>query len=123
MNLLRACTALVLPSRSESFGIAILEAMACGKPVVASAVGGIVEILEDGKGGILVEPDNSVDLARALDEVLGDRALQASLGRSGFARVRRHFRCEDTGRRYEELFDQLLRRGGKSGYRCGPNSG
>jgi glycosyltransferase involved in cell wall biosynthesis len=69
-----------LPSRSESFGIAILEAGAYSLPVVASRVGGIPEILNDGETGLLVDPDDDIALAFALHRVLADADFARVLG-------------------------------------------
>ena len=79
VKLLHGSEAIVLPSRSEPFGIAIIEGLACKKPVVATTVGGIPEIIENGENGILVEPDNPAVLAEALITVLRDPALQSAL--------------------------------------------
>lgn len=65
-----ACDVLVLPSLDEGFGIVCLEALACGRPVAASKVGGIPEIIDDPEYGILVEPGNPQALASAIHEVL-----------------------------------------------------
>ena len=65
-------TLLVLPSRSEGMGRVIVEALCRGRPVVASRVGGIRDVIEDGVNGLLVEPRNPALLADALVRVLGD---------------------------------------------------
>lgn len=111
-QLLRGCEVFVLPSRAEPFGIVVAEAMACRKAVVASAVGGIPEIVEDGTSGILIEPDDPAALARALLTVLEDSGLRESLGESGYRRVRERFGCGMTGARYEALYASLGGRGG-----------
>jgi glycosyltransferase involved in cell wall biosynthesis len=112
-KLLHNCDAFVLPSRFETFGIAILEAMACKKPVVATTAGGIPEIIEDGKNGILVEPDNPTALAEALVTVLRDPCLQHTLANNGYATVQERFLSEKTGSRYETIFADLLDRAKK----------
>ncbi len=71
-RLLHGCEMMVLPSRMEPFGIALIEAMACKKPVVASTVGGIPEIIEHEISGILVEPENPEALTAGLRRVLTD---------------------------------------------------
>ncbi len=72
-------TLLVLPSRSEGMGRVLVEALCRGRPVVASAVGGIRDVIEDGSNGILVEPRNPRALADALVQVLSDRAVAKRL--------------------------------------------
>ena len=109
VELLHGCEAFVLPSRSEPFGIAIVEALACQKPVVATRVGGIPEIIEDGTTGLLVEPDNSRALAEALMRVLKDGELRKVLARNGYRAVQERFRSETTGSAYEEVFRDMLR--------------
>jgi starch synthase len=107
-KLLHGCEVFVLPSRSEPFGIVILEAMACGKPVVASAVGGIPEIIEDGITGILVEPDNPIALAKALRALLTDSSLQRSICKKAHERAVSRFQWKHTGAGYLRLFHGLL---------------
>lgn len=107
-NLLRRCDLFVLPSRFETFGIVIIEAMACGKPVVASAVGGIPEIIQHGENGILVEPEDPTALGDAIIRVFEDDGLRTKIGRNGLETVRKFFRCQHNGARYERLFENLL---------------
>ena len=73
-------TAVVLPSRSEGLPLALLEAMAHGRAIVASAIGGIPEMIQDGATGLLVAPDHPDALARALERLLTDSALRDRLG-------------------------------------------
>lgn len=107
-KLLRQCTLLVLPSRAEPFGIAILEAFSSMKPVVASAVGGIPEIIEDGRNGILVEPENPQALCDAISKVWTDPVLAEQLGHAGYETVRKHFQWKVASARYEAIFMNLL---------------
>lgn len=109
-RLLRGCEVFVLPSRFETFGIAILEAMAHEKPIVATTVGGIPEIIENGKNGILVQPDNPSALAEAITLVLQNQDLKRSIAREGYVTVRKHFCSEHTGSAYEAVFADQLRR-------------
>jgi L-malate glycosyltransferase len=106
-ELLHGCEIFVLPSRSEPFGIVILEALACKKPVVATTVGGIPEIIENGKNGILVEPDNPDTLAEALIALLKNPALRQAIARNGQMTVHKRFCCKNTGAAYEAVLHDL----------------
>jgi glycosyltransferase involved in cell wall biosynthesis len=79
------------PSRREGFGVSCLEAMAYGKPVVASAVGGLRDLVVDGETGVLVPPRDAPALRAALESLLRDRDLRIRLGAAGRDRARRHF--------------------------------
>jgi glycosyltransferase involved in cell wall biosynthesis len=76
-----------LPSRNEGWGLSLMEAMACRKPVVATRVGGIPELVRDGVDGILVEPGDVAGLARATARVLRDEGLRSRMGAAGRDRV------------------------------------
>jgi glycosyltransferase involved in cell wall biosynthesis len=106
--LMRQCAVFVLPSRAEPFGIAILEALASGKPVVATAVGGIPEIIQHGVTGLLVEPDNPQALSEAIKAVLNDQALANRLAQNGHNHVLQQFRWEDAAAKYDSAFRSLL---------------
>jgi glycosyltransferase involved in cell wall biosynthesis len=82
---LDAATCLVLPSRSEGLPRVVLEAMARGRPVVATRVGGLAELVDSGTNGCLVDPESADDLADALCVVLESRDLAAKLGRAARA--------------------------------------
>jgi glycosyltransferase involved in cell wall biosynthesis len=107
-SLLRGCEVFALPSRAESFGVVITEAMACKKPVVATKVGGIPEIIENGKTGILVEPDDPEAMAEALRSVLADNDLKRTLGENGYSRVLERFCFDHTGAAYEAALSSSL---------------
>lgn len=88
MQLYSDCDVLVLPSRNEGWGLSIMEAMAFEKPVVATRVGGIPELVVDGKHGLLVESGDVSGLADAVGRLLGDHDLRARMGRAGLERVK-----------------------------------
>lgn len=84
----RAADACVVPSHSESFGLVALEAAACGVPVVASAVGGLTTLVDDGRTGFLVEGRHPSDYAKPLEAILADPELAAAMGRRAAMRAR-----------------------------------
>lgn len=88
------CDVLVMPSRVEGFGLVAVEALLAGIPVVASRVGGLSEVVEDGVTGLLVPSDDPEALASALRELEGDSVLRAELAERGRADVRRRFSVE-----------------------------
>ncbi len=79
--LYRAADLVAVPSHNESFGLVALEAQACGTPVLAAAVGGLVTAVRDGVSGVLIDGHDPVDWARALARLLPDRARRAALAR------------------------------------------
>lgn len=81
----------VLPSRRESFGLVLAEAMACGLPVVATNVGAIPEVVQDGVTGVLVPPDDAQALADAMVSLLSDRPRMQAMAAAGAQRVRERF--------------------------------
>jgi glycosyltransferase involved in cell wall biosynthesis len=83
-----------LPSHAEGLPMALLEAMAARKTVVASSVGGVPEALRDGDNGMLVPPRDSAALAAALARVLGDAALRARLGKRARATIEQDYSTE-----------------------------
>ena len=86
----RAADVVLAPSRSESFGLVALEAAACGIPVVASAVGGLLSLVDDGSTGRLIEGRDPDDYAKAVAEILGNDALRASMSVASVERARRY---------------------------------
>ena len=107
-HILTACDLFLLPSETESFGLAALEAMACGVPVLASAVGGLPEVVVHGETGFLT-PKGDVDamIAHGL-RVLRDAALQARM-RDAAARRALEFSADRIVPRYERVYEDVLR--------------
>jgi D-inositol-3-phosphate glycosyltransferase len=102
----RAADLVIVPSRSESFGLVALEAAACGIPVVASAVGGLLNIVHDGVTGLLVDGRDPARYARAMAQVLDDPAGAAAMGAAASVRARR-FTWSFTAARLRRLYTDL----------------
>ncbi|MEM2870080.1 MAG: glycogen synthase [Thermoplasmata archaeon] len=100
----------VTPSLYEPFGLVVLEAMACGSPVVASRVGGIPEIVEDGRSGFLVPPGDSRALAEAVSRLLGDEELRERFARRARERVERRFTWDIAARKTLDIYRRLCGR-------------
>ena len=98
----------VLPSLSEGFSNALLEAMAAGLPVVATNVGGNPEIVQDGGTGFLVPARDAAGLSHAMIRILESPQLGQQFGQAGYERVARHFSLESTVRKTEDLYTSLL---------------
>ncbi len=98
----------VLPSLYEGFGIALLEAMAAGKPVIASNVGGIPEFVNPGETGILVEPGNADVLAEAIEQVLTNRDRAKRMGANARAMIRQRFDIASVVRQHEEVYETAM---------------
>jgi D-inositol-3-phosphate glycosyltransferase len=84
----RAADLVVVPSRSESFGLVALEAAACGIPVIASAVGGLLSLVDDGDTGLLVDGRDPTDYAKAIARLLDDDLTRVRMGHAAVERAR-----------------------------------
>jgi glycosyltransferase involved in cell wall biosynthesis len=98
----------VLSSSSEGLSNTILEAMATGLPVVATAVGGADELIDDRRTGLLVPARDPEALAAALARVIGDAAAREAMGRAARARAESAFDLVHTIKRYEDLYEEVL---------------
>jgi glycosyltransferase involved in cell wall biosynthesis len=102
---LREADVLVQPSLwGEPFPLLVLEAMASGVPVVGSRIGGLPEAVEDGISGILVEPDNPAQLARALLCLLEDATPRSAMGRAARVRAEQSFSWDQTVHRIKSRY-------------------
>jgi len=97
----------LLPSSEESFGVAALEAMACGVPVVASRVGGLPEVIEHGVSGFLHDEHDLDAMADSAVEVLSDPELHQRISTAGLAAVHTRFCAEEIVPRYETFYREL----------------
>ena len=99
----------VLPSLHESSPNALIEAMGVGLPCIASGVGGIVDLIEDGENGILVPPQNPDALASALHRVLTEPDFARKLGRNARASIQQKFNSVESMRKLEGIYSGLLK--------------
>jgi glycosyltransferase involved in cell wall biosynthesis len=98
---------LVQPSRADNLPLAILEAMACGRPVLGTRVGGIPELVLDGETGLLVDAEDPVAMARALESLAESPELRRELGQRSRERAAEHFSADGIARRTVSLYEDL----------------
>ncbi len=107
-DLLGAADVFVLPAHAEGLGVAALEAMGAGLPVVASRVGGLADAVVDGHTGILVPPGDAGELASALERLIADPDLRAVMGVAGRERVQGAFLPEQMVEAYARMYAEVL---------------
>lgn len=103
-----AATVFCLPSFCEGVPVVLMEAMACRRPVIATAVAGVRELVRDGDTGLLVSPGREDELAEALQALLGDLGLRHRLGDAARAHVERFYDVDRSASELSELFGELL---------------
>ncbi|HCA48133.1 MAG TPA: hypothetical protein DEP45_12520 [Armatimonadetes bacterium] len=107
-DLLNAADIFVLSSRQEGFPITILEAMAAGKPVIATDVGGCAEAVVDGETGLIVPPEDPQALAEAISALISDPERARSMGEAGHRRVEREFTVDRMVEQHLELYQSII---------------
>ena len=106
--LLASWDVLTMPSIDEGFPVAVLQAMAAARPIVATRVGGLVELVVDGVTGRLTPPDNLQALVECLGNLAQNREALAAMGRAGWERARQQFSAESMAQQTFQLYDQLV---------------
>jgi glycosyltransferase involved in cell wall biosynthesis len=104
---MKNCLALVLPSLTEGLPRVVIEAQVLGKPVIASRVGGIPEIIADNETGLVVEPEDWQELSRAMLKILENPALAERMGDAAAARVREKFNYQNYYTAYHAMVQQV----------------
>jgi glycosyltransferase involved in cell wall biosynthesis len=115
-DLMAAADLVVLPSVAEAFGLVLTEAVYLGTPVVATQVGGIPEIIDDGVDGRLVPPADPQALAEVITDLLNDPVRRQQMAGTGREKVLRRFRFEDMVRSYEAVYEQAASGTGEGVY-------
>lgn len=100
----------VIPSISESFGVSAVESMACGKPVIASNVGGLAEVIEHEKTGILVEPKSAYAIFKALDEMIINKELRFILGNAAREKVLKIYNWHNSVQLMNDVYEKIVRK-------------
>jgi glycosyltransferase involved in cell wall biosynthesis len=107
-EILAAVDILVMPSRWEGLPMALLEGMAMGKAVIASPVGGIPDVINDGANGVLVEAGDQAGWCQAIKMLFENRELRQQLGEKAKLTVKRHYSAEAVAQAYESLYMEFL---------------
>ncbi|QGY39172.1 glycosyltransferase [Pseudodesulfovibrio cashew] len=108
VSVMRAVDIFCLPSLTEGLPNVILEAFACSKPVVATRVGGTPELVQDGKNGLLVEPEDAASLSKALGRLCSDSELRRSMGEVGKKMVESSFTYAQQSEMYKKLYSAIV---------------
>ncbi len=111
-TILSCINVFLLPSLNEGFGMVLIEAMAARKPVIATNVGGILEVVKDGKTGILVPPKDPEAFSSAIIKLYNNPELSRRMGQAGYSRARNLFDIKTTVREFEDLYNKLIKEKG-----------
>lgn len=106
---IKKCTVFVLPSLYETFGNVVLEAMACGKPVIASNISGPKHIITHGENGFLFEKSNAYALVNYLQQVLNDTNLRIRIGKNARKTIEERYNFENIAKIYLDLYGRLTK--------------
>ena len=112
VDLLRLFECFVSTSYFEGMPMALLEAMALGKPIVATAIGGVPEVVEDGQTGILIRSRDSKLVTNAIRRLLDDSEFARRLGQNGRMRYEQRFTAAAMASAYQSLYDDCVEREG-----------
>jgi mannosylfructose-phosphate synthase len=104
----RKARVFVLPSKYEPFGMTVLEAMACGTPVVATGLGGLRHVLHDDKDSLLVDPSDTDEFAAAISRMLSDRSVASRLAKNGLKLVREQYSWDSIAKRTLSFYERYL---------------
>lgn len=105
-SVMAECDIVVLTSISEGFGRVLLEAMCLRKPVIATRVGGIPEVVRDGIDGILIKPKSAIEFAKAVEKLV-DPKVRQQMGEAGFERVKNHYDIKKVASRFLDLINEI----------------
>lgn len=108
-ELFNGATAVIVPSKYESFGMVAAEAQACGSPVIASKVGGLQDVVRNHETGIHVEKENKEHLAFAMKLIAANREFARSLGRRAAAHARKEFNWETVAKKMDGIYEVVIR--------------
>ena len=110
-SLLASCDIAVMPSLIEAPGLFLLEAMAVAKPVVATSVGGVLEVVRNGENGLIVPPRDPEALAERVEMLLRDKDLRKKIGEKARITIEKNFSLTHAAERFLEVYRSLLRTG------------
>lgn len=103
-NLFQAIDVLVLPSTNESFGIVFLEAWACKKPVIGTAIGAVSSVISNGTDGLLMQPYNTIDLTEKILQLSNDKNLREFMGANGYNKVIQNYTWEIVTKKFRDTY-------------------